>query len=71
MAVTAIVGLISATVFLGLLTLTARICPPRVEGMVFALLLAISNLGAASRSILGKLYETVGVFISAPFTALI
>ena len=59
--VTAFSGFISVLNFLGILTLAAKVCPKRVEGTVFALLMSISNAGMQLSNIAGaKIYESAG-----------
>lgn len=58
MAVTVAVGFTYMTATLIQLDLAARICPPETAGTVFALLMALSNLGMAlSIGVGGYLYE--------------
>jgi MFS family permease len=47
------VGFTSATAVMIQLDLAARICPPRTAGTVFALLMALSNVGASASTLLG------------------
>ncbi len=47
------VGFTSATAVMIQLDLAARICPPRTAGTVFALLMALSNMGVSASTVLG------------------
>lgn len=73
-AVTALASIVGVIAFLGTLTIAAKVCPKNAEGTVFAMLMAINNLGTNVGSIIGgKFYESLGyswlIVISAAATA--
>ena len=61
LAISAFAAVVGAVPFMGTLVLAARVCPQHAEGTVFALLMAVFNLGKSSANIVGSaLYMRVG-----------
>lgn len=65
--VVVLVGFATATATVIQLDLAARVCPPRVAGTLFALLMSLSNLGTSlSRIVGGWAYERMKLEYSEP-----
>ena len=73
-ALTLLVGFVSAVALLATLDLAARVVPRRAEGTFFAALMSVSNLGTTSGEwVGGQLYDLIGlswlIAVSAAATA--
>ncbi len=61
-AVVGVASMLAMMPFLGVLTIAAKVCPKNAEGSVFALLMAISNLGTQTGGVIGgHLYKVESI----------